>query len=142
MSETPHEILNPESLAPPKGFAHALRAAEGRLVFLGGQTGHRADGSIDADLVQQFDQACGNVVTALDAGGARPEHLAQLQIFVTDMHEYRRRLRELGERYRWHFGRHYPAMALLGTPELFDPRARVELIGVAVVPASGTAPGR
>jgi enamine deaminase RidA (YjgF/YER057c/UK114 family) len=134
MTETPHEIFNPESLPPPKGFAHALRAAEGRLVFLGGQTGHRVDGSIDADLVRQFDQACANVVAALAAAGGQPEHLAQLEIFVVDLPEYRNRLRDLGERYRWHFGKHYPAMALLGTPELFDPRARVELIGIAVVP--------
>jgi enamine deaminase RidA (YjgF/YER057c/UK114 family) len=129
-----HEIFNPDTLSEPKGFAHALRAAEGRLVFLGGQTGHDAAGTIEADLVAQFDRACWNVVEAMRAAGAEPEHLAWLQIFVTDVREYRARLRELGEAYRSHLGKHYPAMALLGTTELFDPRARIELVGVAVVP--------
>lgn len=131
---TPHEVFNPDTLAEPKGFAHALRAAEGRLVFLGGQTGHDAAGNIEEDLVAQFDRACANVVEALGAAGARPEHLAWLQIFVTDVGDYRSRLRELGAAYRSHFGKHYPATALVGTTELFDPRASVELLGVAVVP--------
>ena len=131
---TPHELFNPDSLPEPKGFTHALRAAEGRLVFLGGQTGHDASGAIEDDLVAQFGRACANVVDGLAAAGARPEHLAWLQIFATDVGEYRSRLRELGEAYRAQFGKHYPATALLGTTELFDPRARVELLGVAVVP--------
>jgi enamine deaminase RidA (YjgF/YER057c/UK114 family) len=43
-------------------------------------------------------------------------------------------LKDLGVAYRRHFGKHYPAVALLGTTELFDPQAKVELVGVAVVP--------
>ncbi|HEX2025904.1 MAG TPA: RidA family protein [Actinomycetota bacterium] len=135
VTDTPHRIIRPEGLVEPRGFAHALVAAEGRTVFLGGQTGHRQDGSlVGDDLVAQFDQACANVVTALEAAGARPEQLVQLLIFATDMTEYRSRLKELGEAYRRHFGKHYPAMALLGTTELFDAEAKVELIGTAVVP--------
>ncbi|MDQ4005060.1 MAG: RidA family protein [Actinomycetota bacterium] len=134
MSERPHEMFNPETLQPPKGYAHALRAAGGTLVFLGGQTGHDAAGGISTDLVAQFDRACWNVVEALHAAGAEPEHVASMQIYVVDVHEYRSRLKEIGEAYRAHFGKHYPAMALLGTTQLFDPRARVELVGVAVIP--------
>lgn len=36
--------------------------------------------------------------------------------------------------YRRHFGHHYPAMALLGVSALFDDAAKVELVGVAVIP--------
>jgi enamine deaminase RidA (YjgF/YER057c/UK114 family) len=127
-------MFNPETLQQPKGYAHALRATGGRLVFLGGQTGHDAGGGISTDLVAQFDRACWNVVEALQAAGAEPEHLVWLQIYAVDVNEYRSRLKEIGEAYREHFGKHYPAMALLGTTELFDPRARVELVGIAVIP--------
>jgi enamine deaminase RidA (YjgF/YER057c/UK114 family) len=41
---------------------------------------------------------------------------------------------ELGEVWRRHFGRRYPAMAVVGVDALFDPAARVELMGVAVIP--------
>ena len=134
VSDTPHEIVNPDALPSPKGFAHAVVPAPGRTIYLGGQAGHRRDGEIADDLVEQFDQACANVVEALRAVGAEPGHLVSLQIFATDVGEYGARMEEIGEAYRRHFGKHYPAMALLGSPELFDPRARVELVGIAVVP--------
>jgi hypothetical protein len=36
--------------------------------------------------------------------------------------------------WRKHFGRHYPAVALLGVAELFDEAAKIELVGTAVIP--------
>jgi enamine deaminase RidA (YjgF/YER057c/UK114 family) len=127
-------MANPPTLAPAIGFSHAVAAAGGRLVFLGGQTGHRADLSIDEGLLEQFEQACANVVEALHAVGAEPEHLVSLQIFVTDAADYRGALEAIGGAYRRHFGKHYPAMALLEISGLFDAEAKVELMGIAVVP--------
>lgn len=133
--ETPHRLVNPETLSPPVGFAHAVVAAPGQLVFLGGQTSHDAEGICRGDtLVEQFDIALQNVVTALDAAGSSPEHLVSMQIFVTDAASYVKSFRELGERYRQRFDRHYPAMALFEVTSLFDPAAQVELVCVAVVP--------
>jgi enamine deaminase RidA (YjgF/YER057c/UK114 family) len=138
VTSSPHRIVNPDSLPRPSGYAHAVAASGGRTVWLGGQAGHRADATLaGGDVVAQFDQACANVVTALEAAGGRPEHLVQLTIFATDLDEYRASLGPLGEAYRRHFGKHYPAMALLGTTGLFDPAAKVELVGVAVVPEPG-----
>jgi enamine deaminase RidA (YjgF/YER057c/UK114 family) len=132
---TPHEILNPETLAPPVGFAHAVVAAEGRTVYLGGQTGIDKDGDVVSDdLADQFSQAAANVVAALAAAGASPEHLVSMQIFVTDVAAYKARLDDLAAAYRDHFGKHYPAIALLGVAELFDPAAKVELVCTAVIP--------
>ena len=53
---------------------------------------------------------------------------------MTDVDEYRASLGELGEVWRNRFGRRYPAMALVGVAELFEPGAKVELMGTAVVP--------
>jgi enamine deaminase RidA (YjgF/YER057c/UK114 family) len=47
---------------------------------------------------------------------------------------YRAALRELAPVYRRHFGQHYPAIALIGVAELFDPAAKLELVGTAVLP--------
>lgn len=135
LPQSPHRIINPESLPTPVGFAHAVVPADGKTVYLGGQAGHRADGSIAEELLEQFDQACANVVEALQAAGGEPGHLVSVQIFVTDVGEYVRLSQRLGEAYRTHFGKHYPAMALIGVPRLFDTRALVELACIAVVPA-------
>ena len=132
---TPHEILNPETLPKPIGFSHAVVAAEGRTVYVGGQAGLDGDGKlVSDDLVEQFDQAAANVVAALAAAGAAPDQLVSMQIFVTDVGEYKARLTDLARAYQSHFGKHYPAIALLGVKELFEPAAQVELVCTAVVP--------
>jgi enamine deaminase RidA (YjgF/YER057c/UK114 family) len=132
---TAHKIVTPPELAEPVGFAHAVRAAPGRTVYLGGQIAVGADNRIAAaTLPSQFDRAAANLLTALRAAGGEPEHLVSLQVFVTDVAAYRAALAELGIIWRQRFGRHYPAMGLFGIAELFDPDALVELMGIAVVP--------
>ena len=131
---TPHQMLNPGTLPKPSGYTHAVVTGPGRLVFLAGQTGHRADGSIDEGIVGQFEQAAQNIVIALDAAGGASEHIASLQIFLTDLAGYREALRELGEVYRRVLGRHYPATSLFEVSSLFDPSALVELVCTAVIP--------
>lgn len=130
---SPHEIRNPETLPQPRGFSHAVIAQPGRSVYLAGQAAQRADGSlVGGTMVEQFEVAAENVVKALTAAGARSQDLVSMQIFVTDINEYRQSSKAIGEAYRRHFGTHYPAMALLEVRRLFDPEAKVELMCVAV----------
>ena len=118
-------IVNPPELPDPVGFSHAVVA--GGIVYLGGQIG---DG---ATVVEQFDSAAAKLVTALRAAGGEPDQLVSLVVYVTDVDEYRASLSELGEVWRLHFGRRYPAMALVGVAALFEPEAKVELMGIAVL---------
>jgi enamine deaminase RidA (YjgF/YER057c/UK114 family) len=130
-----HQFLDPESLAPAVGFSHVALAAPGHLVLLAGQTAHQADGRLEGEtLPEQFAAAAANVVTALEAAGARPEHLVWLQIFVVDVDAYIADLKPIGAAWRGHFGAHYPPMGLFGVTRLFDPAALVELMGIAVIP--------
>lgn len=130
---SPHEIRNPGTLPPPMGFSHAVVAQTGRTVYLAGQTAQRPDGTLVAGTIaEQFAVAAGNVVLALEGAGARPQDLVSLQIFVTDIAEYQRLSKEIGVAYRQHFGDYYPAMALVEVKRLFDPKATVELMGIAV----------
>ena len=132
---SPHRVVNPDGLAPPVGFAHAVVAAPGRTVYLGGQAAQAPDGRIVGDTVtEQFEVAAGNLVAALAAAGGAPEHLVSLHVYVTDAAAYRAALAELGAAYRHHLGRHYVATALFEVAGLFDPAAKVELVGIAVVP--------
>jgi enamine deaminase RidA (YjgF/YER057c/UK114 family) len=130
-----NEIVTAPELAPPIGYAHAVVGAPGgRTVFLGGQTALGPDGTIQGDtFVEQFDVAAGNVVAALRAAGGTSDDLVQVLLFVTDVAEYKASLRELAEVWKRHFGRRYPAMALLGVTALFDEAAKVELVATAVI---------
>jgi enamine deaminase RidA (YjgF/YER057c/UK114 family) len=134
MTGSKHEIVTAPGLAPPAGYAHAVVAAPGRTVHLGGQTAQAADGTIQGGtIVEQFDLAARNLIAALRAAGGEPDDLVSVQVFVTNLAAYRLSMRALGAVWRQHFGRRYPAMAVIGVTELFDPRALVELVGVAVL---------
>jgi enamine deaminase RidA (YjgF/YER057c/UK114 family) len=118
-----NEIINPDELGPAVGFAHAVRA--GGTVYLAGQIG------TGETLGEQFDAALGRLLVALRAAGGEPADLASVQVFVTDVPAYRAAVKELGQIWRRHCGRRYPAMGLFGVTELFEPSAMVELMGVA-----------
>ncbi|RLL69374.1 RidA family protein [Streptomyces sp. Z26] len=125
---------NPEGLAPPAGFSHAVTATGNRLVFLAGQTALNADGVIEGDgLTAQFDRALGNLLAALHASGGTPADLTRVTVYTTDVAAYRARAAALGRVWRAHAGRDYPAMALIGVVRLWDEEALVELDGIAVL---------
>lgn len=129
--------VNPPELARPSGFAHAVVAPPGaKMVFLAGQTAMDTDGQIvgAGDVVAQFEQALGNLLTALRAAGGMPEHLVSLTIYAVDLADYRTRAREIGAVWRRLIGTDYPAMAGIGVARLWDDTALVEVQGVAAVP--------
>ncbi len=127
--------VDPPELARPSGFSHAVVAEPGHTVFLAGQTALNADGVIvGADVVAQFEQALGNLLTALRAAGGAPEHLASMTVYIVDMDGYRARARDIGAVWQRLVGREYPAMAGIGVARLWDPEALVEVQGIAVLP--------
>ena len=126
--------MNPPSLATPSGFAHAVVATGGRMVFLAGQTALDADGVIAGDtIVEQFEQALANLLTALAAAGGQPADLASLTVYAVDLAGYRAHGREIGAVWRRLAGREYPAMAAIGVSRLWDAAALVEIQCYAVV---------
>ncbi len=143
---TRFEIVNPEALGRPSGFSHGILApAGGRVLFVAGQTAPDA-GHAEADrtgaegrLIEQFDAALARVVAVVSDAGGRPEHVARLTVYVTDMDAYRRARGRLGDAWRAAMGRHYPAMALVEVRSLVDPGAVVEIEATAVLPP-GTEP--
>ena len=133
----PVTFITPESLGAPSGFSNGVLAdTSGKLLFIAGQIAWDQNQRIASDdFVEQFDRALGNVMAVVEAAGARPEHIVRLVIYVTNKLEYRERTREVGERYRKHLGKHFPAMALLEVKGLLDDAAKVEIEGMALIPA-------
>jgi enamine deaminase RidA (YjgF/YER057c/UK114 family) len=129
------ERINPAELARPSGFAHAVRATGTVRVYLAGQTALDGTGAIvGTTVVEQFEQALGNLLTALAAAGGAPEHLATVTIYLVDLADYRARAREIGAVWRRLAGTDYPAMAGIGVARLWDEDALLELQGVAEIP--------
>lgn len=142
--DTPRlQPVNPRSLGKPRGYSNGILApADGRLLFIAGQIACDENQQVVCDDFRgQFVQALNNVVTVVRKAGGRPDDLAQLTIFVTDRREYLACLEELGEGYRLVMGRHFPAMALVEVSALLEPRAKVEVQGIAVVSGKAKALG-
>jgi len=130
-------LVNPESLGAPGGYSNGLLVeGGGKLLFIAGQIAWDNNQKIVSDdFVEQFDKALENVITVLRAAEGNAENIARLVIYVTDKIEYRERTKEVGDRYRKHMGKHFPAMVLVQVAGLLDDRAKVEIEGMAVIPA-------
>lgn len=128
------EIVNPESLAPPRGFNHGITVDGGELLFLAGQDGSNADEEIVApgDLVAQFEQVLENIRTVVREAGGTMDDVVKLNIFVADRDDYVDKLDPLGEVMAGYFDE-YPTMALFEVNKFFKEAALIELEGVAVV---------
>jgi enamine deaminase RidA (YjgF/YER057c/UK114 family) len=130
-------LINPEALGAPSGYSNGVLVdGGGKLLFIAGQIAWDNNQKIVSDdFVEQFDKALANVITVLRAAGGEAENIARLVIYVTNKIEYRERTKEVGDRYRKHMGKHFPAMVMVQVAGLLDDRAKVEIEGMAVIPA-------
>src|SRR5947208_3852668 len=127
-------FINPDSLGAPRGYSNGVLTEGGSLLFIAGQVAwDQQQQIVSADLVEQFDRALANVITIVTEAGAQPEQIARLVIYVTDKQEYRRRMKEIGERYRARMGRHFPAMVLMEVQSLLEDDAKIEIEGIVVL---------
>ncbi|ALG07373.1 RidA family protein [Kibdelosporangium phytohabitans] len=133
-----NDRINPPELGKPSGFCHAVAvdpAACERIVFLAGQTALDQDNKIAGDgVVEQFEQALGNLLTALRAAGGQPQDLVSVTIYIVDMDDYKANARKIGAVWRELAGTEYPAMAGIGVTRLWDAEALVEVQAFAAIP--------
>jgi enamine deaminase RidA (YjgF/YER057c/UK114 family) len=129
--------INPPALAKPVGFSHGVEATGGRLLFIAGQVARDGAGNVvgKGDLAAQFRQVCENLRTVVAAAGGQLADVVKLTIYVLDTDDYKRHLREIGAVYREYFGKHFPAMTLVGARDLFDAAdgCLIEIEGVAAL---------
>jgi enamine deaminase RidA (YjgF/YER057c/UK114 family) len=126
--------VNPEQLAAPRGYNNGVVMTGGSVLFVAGQIGGDKDRAVVGDqFADQFDQALANVVSIVQAAGGKPESIGKLTIFVTSVDEYIAAREEIGRRYRARMGHHFPAMTLVEVRRLVEPRAKVEIEGLACV---------
>jgi len=128
------EFINPKSLPPPVGFNHGVLIEGGKILFLAGQNGaNQGSEIVSDDFTAQFEAALENLLAVLKEAGGKPEQLGLMNIYVTDRAEYGGARKAIGSVWKKHLGRHYPACAMFEVKGLWDPRAKVELEGIAVL---------
>ena len=129
--------VQPRTLPKPVGFSYGYEVKRGRLVFLAGQVARDEQNAVvgKGDIVAQFRQVCRNIHTVMSAAGGGMSDIVKLTIYVLDAEDYKRHLREIGGVYREYFGKHFPAMTLVGVRDLFDAAdgCLIEIEGVAAL---------
>jgi enamine deaminase RidA (YjgF/YER057c/UK114 family) len=129
--------VQPRTLPKPAGFSYGYEVKRGRLVFISGQVARDESNAVvgKGDLVAQFRQVCRNIQTVMSAAGGDMTDIVKLTIYVLDAADYKQHLREIGGVYREYFGKHYPAMTLVGARDLFDAAdgCLIEIEGVAAL---------
>lgn len=131
-----YEIINPRDLGSrPRGWNNGMLApAEGRVLFVAGQTARDADGTVPPlGFVEQWGPCLENVLRVVRAAGGTPSDIGRMTIYVTDLAAYRAHRKAIGAIYRQYMGKHFPAMALVEVAGLVDDHAMVEIEATAVI---------
>ncbi len=127
-------FINPETLAPPKGYNHGVLTNGGRILFVAGQIGWDRNANLVEGFAAQFDLALANVLEVVRAAGGNAQDIGRFTIFVKDKSEYLKLRKEIATLYRQRMGNHYPAMSLVVVKDLLEDGALVEIEATAVIP--------
>lgn len=103
------------------------------MLFISGQAGYAADGSIvTGGFRARGEQAFANLQRALLAGGASLTNVVKVTIFLTEMSDFS----EIVELRRKYFSAPYPADTIVEVKALYTADAMVEIEAIAVVDGS------
>ncbi len=124
------QARNPDSVHAPVGrYVHQIEVSgESRMLFLSGQVGMEADGTVPEDPVAQLGVALQNVLRNLEAAGFEPTDLVKLTTYVVGVMDPAGRRAELDRL----LGDHVTTSTLFYVASLASPVYKVEIDAWAV----------
>lgn len=122
-------FVNPRDVHAPVGpYSHTAVVQSGsELVFISGQVGMRADGSVPASFAEQADVTFQNLRACLAVHGLGMDAVVKLGVFVLPGQDFQV-LRAARER---HFGSHRPTSTSVYVPALAAPTLLLEVEAIA-----------
>ena len=113
---------------PIVGYSRAVRS--GNVIAVTGTVGINADGTYAPSVAEQTRRALEIIRAALEALGARLEHVIRTRMFVTDISRWE----EVAAAHGKVFGEIRPATTLVEVARLIDADAQIEIEADAIVP--------
>jgi enamine deaminase RidA (YjgF/YER057c/UK114 family) len=131
------EFVNPNGWLRAPGWSHAVSETIGDKTFvkIAGQVGWdmTTQKLVSTDVVEQYDQALKNIAEILKTVNGTPANIMELFIYVTSIEKFNERPKETGKAYISNFGKHFPAITLIGVNELFMKEIHVEVTATAII---------
>ncbi|MET2524388.1 RidA family protein [Ralstonia pseudosolanacearum] len=127
----PHPVFGSTEVF--KTFNYAPAVAAGGLLFIAGQIGIRADGTVPASVEEQIDLAFQRLGAILQAAGLGFEALVELVSYHVDVDRQLAAFREIKDRY---IKAQAPAWTILGVAALARPTLLIEIKAVAATRAA------
>lgn len=137
MSDIDYRVILPEGWERPRGYSHGVSSAGSRRVHIAGQTGtgdEAEDKVPGGNFGAQFGRALERVVQVMAAAGGGAENITAIRLYITDLEAYNSAGAALGEAWKAHMGRNFPAMTLVVVSGLLNPHALVEIEAEGVLP--------
>ena len=128
------EFRDPAGMFRAPNYAHVgIASGRYRLVFISGQVANDAEGKPvgQGDPRAQAERVYLNLRTALEAAGAKPEHIVKWNGYLVGDHDWRAILREARAK---HFPNVRPASTHVRVAALIAPEYLFELVAYAIVP--------
>lgn len=127
------EHINPASMHHNPAFSQGvLQVGPGRLLVVGGQNGVDANGAVVSDdFGEQTRQAMRNLLTVLEAAGAKQRDVAKLTIYLAAGQDVRAGFEASTE--VW--GAAPTAITVVQVPSFARPDVLVEIDALALIPS-------
>jgi enamine deaminase RidA (YjgF/YER057c/UK114 family) len=77
--------LNPEGMYQPDGYRQVVTAEGGKIVYLAGQAGLGADGSMPETLAEQAELTYENIRRALAAVDGSPSDVVRITVYIVGL---------------------------------------------------------
>ena len=129
-------VFNPPGLIDPTRFHFSQVAAVepgARMIFLAGQGGFAADGTLSSDFDQQARQVFQNIAIALGSADAGVDDIVRLTVFIVGYDQEHMKAYHAAQREA--LGEHRPAATLIPTAQLAAPGMLIEIEATAAARA-------
>jgi 2-iminobutanoate/2-iminopropanoate deaminase len=129
------QLINPETVAAPRGYSHAAVIDLGncKMVILSGQVALDLKGNLVGkdDLAKQTEQIFLNIRNIVEAAGGNMNHLVKLSYFTTDVSNIQA-IRNIRDQFI--NTKKPPASTLVQVSKLFRGDLLIEIEATAIIP--------